>query len=131
MSHHTDGSDSAEPEASVASEALVATDRGARYGKQLASHLGRRAVTEWDETGRRGTVLFSAGRGSAELVAEDSGLRMRISPGPEAGPDTVAELEDVLGRHLVRFGARDELVVSWTRVDGTAGSEQRLEADPA
>lgn len=128
MSHHTDSMD---PTASVASEALVATDRAARYGKQLASHLGRRASTQWDEDSRRGSVTFSEGRGSAELIAQDDGLCMRITPGPHAGPETVEELEGVLGRHLVKFGARDELTVSWTRTDGSAGSEQRNVADPA
>lgn len=131
MSHHTDHSDPGEPAAAVASEALVHTDRAARYGKQLASHLGRRATTKWDEDSRRGTVVFSAGRGSAELLAQEGGLWMRITPGPDAGPETVEELEGVLGRHLVRFGARDELVVRWTRADGAPGSEQRKEEEPA
>jgi hypothetical protein len=31
----------------------------------------------------------------------------------------------VVGRHLVRFGTRDELVVRWVRADGSPGSEQR------
>ena len=32
-------------------------------------------------------------------------------------------IEDVVGRHLVRFGARGELVVRWLRPDGSAGRE--------
>lgn len=104
------------------SEALVATDRAARYGKQLASHLGRKASTEWDEESGRGSVLFSGGRGRAELSVEDGGLLMRVYATPGADDN----LEDVLGRHLVRFGARDELVVTWTRADGSRGTEQRL-----
>ena len=35
-------------------------------------------------------------------------------------------LEDVVGRHLVRFGTKDELVVQWQRSDGTSGSRQEL-----
>ncbi len=38
--------------------------------------------------------------------------------------DDVATYEDVVGRHLVRFGERDELSVAWTRSDGTTGSTQ-------
>jgi hypothetical protein len=38
-------------------------------------------------------------------------------------------MEDVVGRHLVRFGTRDELVVRWIRSDGTDGSVQRVPAD--
>lgn len=104
------------------SEALVATDRAARYGKQLTSHLGRKASTEWDEESGQGSVLFSGDRGRAELTAQDRGLVMRVYAA--AGSDD--NLEDVLGRHLVRFGARDELVVRWTRADGSPGTEQRL-----
>lgn len=104
------------------SEAVVATDRAARYGKQLASHLGRRAQTEWDEATGRGSVHFSEGRGRAELTAEDRGLVMRVY----AIPGAEDNLEDVLGRHLVRFGSRDELVVTWARADGSQGTEQRL-----
>lgn len=104
------------------SEALVATDRAARYGKQLASHLGRKAQTEWDEETGRGSVHFSEGRGRAELTADDNGLLMRVY----AAAGAEDNLEDVLGRHLVRFGSRDELVVAWTRADGSQGTEQRL-----
>ena len=46
------------------------------------------------------------------------------------GPDdSIARLEDVVGRHLVRFGAKDELVVTWARDDGHAGTEQRNTED--
>ena len=33
----------------IVSTASVATERGARYGKQLVSHLGRKSVGVWDE----------------------------------------------------------------------------------
>jgi hypothetical protein len=36
----------------------------------------------------------------------------------------VATYEDVVGRHLVRFGERDELQVQWVRSDGAAGTTQ-------
>jgi len=109
----------------LASESLVPTERAARYGKQLASHLGRKAISEWDEEAGRGSIIFSEGRGRAELVAEGACLRLQVY----ATPESVANLEDVVGRHLVRFGARDELVVTWTRADGSAGTEQRKTED--
>ena len=31
-------------------------------------------------------------------------------------------MEDVVGRHLVRFGTRDELVVEWVREGGAFGT---------
>ncbi|MDO5502970.1 MAG: DUF2218 domain-containing protein [Actinomycetia bacterium] len=109
----------------LTSEAAVATDRAARYGKQLASHLGRKATAQWDEESGRGSIVFGDDRGRAELLAEDEALVMRVY----AAPGAEESLEGVLGRHLVRFGSRDELTVSWTRADGSAGSEQRLTAD--
>jgi len=100
------------------STADVATDRAARYGKQLASHLGRRATAEWDEQAGNGWIDFGETR--AELTAGADTLHIRLS----AAPDAVARMEDVVGRHLVRFGSRDELTVQWVRADGTPGTRQ-------
>jgi hypothetical protein len=47
---------------------------------------------------------------SPYLTAETDGLRIRaVATGTEALP----RLQDVIARHLVRFGQRDELVVTW------------------
>jgi uncharacterized protein len=35
--------------------------------------------------------------------------------------DQIDRFENVVGRHLVFFGKRDELVVQWERADGTPG----------
>ncbi len=105
------------------SEALVATDRPARYGKQLVAHLGRRIGGEWSESDERGTITLGTGR--AELSCSAGGLHLAV----EGEPDSLAVLEDVVGRHLVRFGARDELHVRWSRADGTPGTEQHAPAD--
>lgn len=108
----------------ITSEALVKTERAFRYGKQLASHLGRRATTEWDDESGSGSVQFGHG-GRAELVAEPDGLRMSVT----AAPSSIERLEGVLGRHLVRFGARDELRADFTRSDGTAGTSYQNDED--
>jgi hypothetical protein len=100
------------------STASVHTDRAARYGKQLVSHLGRRATAEWDEQAGTGWIDFGETR--AELTAGPEALDIRLS----ADPDALARMEDVVGRHLVRFGARDELTVQWVRADGTRGTRQ-------
>ena len=100
------------------STATVATDRAARYGKQLVSHLGRRATAEWDEQTETGWIDFGETR--AELAAGPEALDIRLS----AAPDAVGRMEDVVGRHLVRFGGRDELTVQWLRADGTPGTRQ-------
>jgi hypothetical protein len=99
------------------STADVSTDRPARYGKQLVAHLSRRSEGEWAEDAGTGWVQFTDGR--AELRAGDGVLHLRVE-----GAD-LPRWEDVVGRHLVRFGARDELVAQWTRTDGTPGTVQR------
>jgi hypothetical protein len=107
----------------ASSSAHVATDRPARYAKQLVSHLTRRATGEWDDAVGDGWLQFDGGR--ATLHATEGALDLHVVG------DDLARLEDVVGRHLVRFGARDELVVRWTHGDGTVGSEQRNDADSA
>ncbi|MEU6141875.1 DUF2218 domain-containing protein [Streptomyces sp. NPDC047081] len=108
------------------SEARVSTDRPHRYAKQLASHLGRRSQTSWDEEKGEGGIVFQNGTGT--LTATDGALLLAIDT--DAG--NLDLLEDVVGRHLVRFGTKDELVVEWHRDNGEPGSVQRKpEEDPA
>lgn len=101
------------------SQARVDTDRPARYGKQLVAHLGRRNGGEWDDAAERGSITL--GSGTAAVSCEPGTLVLRVDGPTEA----LGQLEDVVGRHLVRFGARDELVARWVRADGSPGSEQR------
>lgn len=93
---------------SVTSVGSVDTDRGDRYARQLASHLGRKASAVWDEHSRVGTITF------------DSAAHVVLTTSPEALTCTlvcprarVDELRDVVERHLVRFGAREGLTVRW------------------
>jgi len=108
----------------VTSAALVRTDRPARYGKQLVAHLNRRSTGEWDEAAGAGWIQFSGGR--AVLTAAAEGLDLRLTA---EGAEHLALLEGVVGRHLVRFGTRDELVVRWVRADGAEGTVQEHVAD--
>lgn len=105
------------------SEARVSTDRPARYGKQLVAHMGRRNGGEWLTDPDRGSIVLANGR--ADLTCAPDALVLRV----EGEDDALDQLEDVVGRHLVRFGTRDELVVSWIRADGERGTEQRLTGD--
>ncbi|MBT2410663.1 DUF2218 domain-containing protein [Streptomyces sp. ISL-12] len=106
------------------SQARVVTDRPHRYARQLAAHLGRRARTDWDEEAAEGRLVFQDGTGT--LAATDGALLLTV----EAPDDRLPRLEDVVGRHLVRFGARDELVVAWHRDTGEPGTVQRGTGDP-
>ncbi|WP_053850965.1 DUF2218 domain-containing protein [Streptomyces sp. NRRL B-24085] len=106
------------------SEARVATDRPHRYAKQLASHLGRRSETTWDEERGEGSLLFQNG-GKGSLTATDGALLLTL----ETDSEHLDLLEGVVGSHLVRFGSKDELVVQWTRDGGAPGTTQRKETD--
>ncbi len=60
-------------------------------------------------TGHRLTI---AG-GECELeVHEDSALLVLLATAPDT--ESLARVQDVVGRHLVGFGARDQLVVEWS-----------------
>src|SRR4051794_10249847 len=106
------------------SEARVSTDRPHRYAKQLAAHLGRKVESSWDEEPGLGSVPFPMG--GAPRPAETGALLLAVEG--EAGQ--LDNLEGVVGSHLVRFGAKDELVAAWTRDNGEPGSVQRNEEDP-
>jgi hypothetical protein len=90
------------------SRADVVTDAPARYAKQLVSHLGRRV--EWTTDGDTSTASWGTAVG--QIVVGDGVLTL-LASGPDA--EGVARVEDVLGRHLQRFGQRNELTVTWTR----------------
>ena len=84
-----------------------ATDRASRYGSQLVKHFTHKDLEgSWEDT--RGFVRFSLGL--AEFEASSDALIMRVVCTSE---EDVARLQDVVERHLVRFGTRDELSVSW------------------
>jgi len=97
----------------VTSTAVVPTDSAARYAKQLLAHLGRKAGVEPVEGDPDAGVLhLSAGTGVVRPRADH--LLLEASA---ADADSLAAVEDVLGRHLERFGARRELTVTWRRAD--------------
>jgi hypothetical protein len=90
--------------------ATVATARPERYGKQLVSHLGRRNGGEWSTEDGSGWIDLGSGR--ATLLADEGGLHLTVV----ANEEDLSRLQDVLASHLIRFGDRDELHVSWTTV---------------
>jgi uncharacterized protein len=93
------------------STAVVSTDAAARYAKQLLAHLGRKAGVEpVDGDPDAGRLTLSAGTGVVRPRADHLLLEARADDA-----ESLALVEDVLGRHLERFGARRELTVSWQR----------------
>jgi hypothetical protein len=93
----------------IESVAHVATARPERYLKQLVSHLGRNVDAEQSEDGRHGALIFSSG--TCALSAEPGTLRMTARA---EDLERLAAVEDVVARHLVRFGEKDQLAVEWT-----------------
>jgi hypothetical protein len=95
----------------LTSTAVVATDASTRYAKQLLAHLGRKTTVELVEgEPDGGRLVFAYGTGTVRPTPDTLVL--------EAAADDVEDLahvEDVLARHLERFGARRELVVTWQR----------------
>lgn len=95
----------------LTSTAIVPTDAAERYAKQLLAHLGRKAGVEpVDGEPDGGSLALSAGTGIVRPRADH--LVLEAIAEDEA---SLALVEDVLGRHLERFGARRELTVSWQR----------------
>ena len=107
----------------LASTASVPTQRAARYGKQLVSHMAHKITGFWDEDAGIGYLLFDREGpvlGRFDVIASPSDLRLELRTTPERA----AHLERVAGIHLARFGARDGLTIAWRRSDGSAGSTQ-------
>jgi hypothetical protein len=93
-----------------ASRADVATTTPARYAKQLVSHLGRKV--EFRVDGDTATAELAGGTGT--VISGDTTLTL-IAEAPDA--ESLARVQDVLGRHLERFGQRNELSVTWVDQD--------------
>ena len=107
----------------LASTAIVPTQRAARYGKQLVSHMAHKITGFWDEEAGSGYLLFDREGpllGRFDVIASPSVLRLELRTTPERA----AHLEHVAGIHLARFGVRDGLTIAWRRSDGSAGSTQ-------
>jgi hypothetical protein len=91
----------------VESVAHVATPQPARYVKQLVSHLGNKRSTSIDDSGT-GIVEFDTGR--CTLVPQADTILLEASATDDAA---LAHVQDVVGRHLERFGTREGLTVTW------------------
>ncbi|MBI2254373.1 MAG: DUF2218 domain-containing protein [Proteobacteria bacterium] len=92
----------------LSSIARVPTDKAARYLGQLCKHFAHRVPASHDaDTGR---IEFSFG--FCELAAGRDALALHVSA---ADPEALANMEDVIACHLIRFAFREELEVTWQR----------------
>jgi caffeoyl-CoA O-methyltransferase len=102
------------------STAHVATDRPERYAKQLISHLGNKATAKLTGDGR-GTIAFRQGACSLAFTR-----RELVLIAAAADFDSLTEVQDVVGRHLLRFATQEELRIDWSAP--IAGDELQIVA---
>jgi hypothetical protein len=92
----------------MSAHAEVATSTPDRFIRQLVSHLGRKAATGLQPDG---TGLITIQDGQCTLIAREELLVLEATADSDQG---LARVQDVVGRHLERFGARAALRVQWT-----------------
>jgi 2-iminobutanoate/2-iminopropanoate deaminase len=109
------------------STAVVTAEAAARFAKQLLSHVGRKAsVQPLEGVPDGGRLVFAYGVGTVR--PENGRLVLHAAA---SDPESLARVEDVLGRHLVRFGARQQLSVSWERAPARETGERPGPPGPA
>ena len=84
----------------------VATAHASRYLQQLCKHFAHKLPTTFDPT--TGRIDFPIG--GVDLAADGERLTLTVTP-TEA--DKLADLQDVVARHLVRFAFRETLAFDW------------------
>jgi hypothetical protein len=88
--------------------ATVATERPARYIKQLVSHMGRKVG---GSVGDDGVGVFTTVSGAVvTLTPEQGALVLRVDADD---PQVVTAATESVARHLTRFATQEELQVSW------------------
>jgi hypothetical protein len=100
--------------ASVTSEAFWETGSAPRYMAQLCKHFAHKLPVTLNE--RDGQIVFSAG--TCDVLAEETGLRMRVSAEDET---SLHQVQWVVISHLQRFAFRDlteeaAAAIPWVRV---------------
>ena len=90
--------------------ARVATPKAERYLAQLCKHFAHRVPATFDDSS--GEIAFEFGR--CQMAATPEVLAMVAEA---ADSVALAQVQDVIGRHLERFAFRDSLTVSWTSAD--------------
>ena len=86
--------------------ARVRTDKASSYLQQLCKHFGHKIPATFDEA--KGQLTFPSGE--CRLTAEPGLLVIEVET-PD--PAQIAQLADVIERHLLRFAFREELVLDW------------------
>ena len=91
------------------SVADVPTDAAARYAKQLLTHMSHKVTVETIEGEPLGGRLVFDYETAAVIPRPD---RLTLSA-TAADAESLARVQDVVSRHLQRFGARRAIAVEW------------------
>jgi hypothetical protein len=90
--------------------ATVQTTSAKRYLGQFCKHFAHKLPVDLAPDNSMGAVGFGAG--ACILRADDDRLALSL----EAADDAIANLQDVIARHLVRFAFREALTLNWEKV---------------
>jgi hypothetical protein len=90
----------------VQSIAEVETPKAGRYLQQLCKHFQHKLPVTFDE--HSGQITFSIGE--CRLNAADDVLKLTLEAHDGA---QMAQLQDVVARHLLRFAFREEMRIDW------------------
>lgn len=88
------------------SQAQIATTHASRYLQQLCKHFAHKLPVEFDT--KQGSIRFDIGE--CRLSADEQALLLLLT---SPGDPQLAQLKDVVVRHLERFAFREELTIAW------------------
>ena len=91
-------------------KATIETQSARRYLAQFCKHFAHKLPVDVAPDHSMGAVGFGAG--ACILRADDDRLALSL----EATEDAIANLQDVVAQHLVRFAFREELSLEWEKV---------------
>ncbi|OJU99587.1 DUF2218 domain-containing protein (plasmid) [Shinella sp. PSBB067] len=95
------------------SAAYLETASGQKYLVQLCKHFAHKIAVTYTES--RGDCRFP--RGAAVLQADENGLSMVVTAADEEG---LAQTQEIIESHLVRFAFREKLEALDWRQDRAA-----------
>lgn len=88
----------------------VTSEKAQRYLAQLCKHFAHKIPVKWDET----TGHSDFGFGVCEMEAGDGLLRLTCKA---PTPDGLERVKYIVEDHVVRFGWRENIAVTW--MDGS------------
>jgi hypothetical protein len=94
------------------SVAEIATPNSSKYLQQLCKHFQHKLPVTYDQ--HSGQIAFNIGE--CRLNAADGILKLTLTSPDDA---QMANLQDVVARHLVRFAFREELHIDWRPAQGS------------